>query len=139
MADWIYFSHSSSDVTNYYDGARIKKDGHLLTVWMKTHYSKHVKDDNLSFLIEKIMNSLFLDHPYSNPIIGYKDIIANFKSKDLKDFFKKFYKSENTIIVVSGDFQEIDPSAYRFVQVYKGGNGLQLGANSLGGAMPNPR
>lgn len=34
-----------------------------------------------------------------------------------------------------GDFQEIDPSAYRFVQVYKGGNGLQLGANSLGGAI----
>ncbi|OYU48197.1 MAG: TonB-dependent receptor [Rhizobiales bacterium PAR1] len=34
-----------------------------------------------------------------------------------------------------GDFQEIDPSAYRFVQVFKGGNGLALGANTLGGAI----
>ena len=34
-----------------------------------------------------------------------------------------------------GDFQEIDPSAYRHVEVYKGGNALQFGANSLGGAV----
>jgi iron complex outermembrane receptor protein len=34
-----------------------------------------------------------------------------------------------------GDFQEIDPSAYRYVEVYKGGNALQFGANSLGGAI----
>jgi iron complex outermembrane receptor protein len=34
-----------------------------------------------------------------------------------------------------GDFQEIDPTAYKYVAVYKGGNGLQFGANSLGGAI----
>jgi iron complex outermembrane recepter protein len=34
-----------------------------------------------------------------------------------------------------GDFQEIDPSAYRYVEVYKGGNALRFGANSLGGAI----
>jgi iron complex outermembrane receptor protein len=34
-----------------------------------------------------------------------------------------------------GDFQEIDPSAYRFVEVYKGANALRFGANSLGGAI----
>ncbi|MGE0062584.1 MAG: TonB-dependent receptor family protein [Xanthobacteraceae bacterium] len=34
-----------------------------------------------------------------------------------------------------GDFQEIDPSAYRYVEVYKGGNALRYGANSLGGAI----
>jgi iron complex outermembrane recepter protein len=34
-----------------------------------------------------------------------------------------------------GDFQEIDPTAYRFVEVYKGANALRLGANSLGGAV----
>lgn len=34
-----------------------------------------------------------------------------------------------------GDFQEIDPSAYKYVEVYKGGNALQFGANSLGGAI----
>lgn len=34
-----------------------------------------------------------------------------------------------------GDFQEIDPTAYRYVEVYKGGNALRFGANSLGGAL----
>src|SRR5262249_59632559 len=34
-----------------------------------------------------------------------------------------------------GDFQEIDPTAYQHVDLYKGGNGLRFGANSLGGAI----
>jgi iron complex outermembrane receptor protein len=34
-----------------------------------------------------------------------------------------------------GDFQEIDPSAYRYLEVYKGANALRYGANALGGAI----
>lgn len=34
-----------------------------------------------------------------------------------------------------GDFQEIDPSAYRMIEVYKGANALRFGANALGGAI----
>jgi len=34
-----------------------------------------------------------------------------------------------------GDFQEIDASAYRYVEVFKGANALRFGANSLGGAI----
>ena len=34
-----------------------------------------------------------------------------------------------------GDFQEIDPTAYRYVEVYKGANALRYGAASLGGAI----
>ena len=34
-----------------------------------------------------------------------------------------------------GDFQEIDPSAYKYVEVFKGANALRYGANSLGGAI----
>lgn len=34
-----------------------------------------------------------------------------------------------------GDFQEIDPSAYRYIEVYKGANALRFGTNSLGGAI----
>lgn len=35
----------------------------------------------------------------------------------------------------SGDFQEVDPLVQRYVEVYKGGNGLRYGASSLGGAI----
>lgn len=34
-----------------------------------------------------------------------------------------------------GDFQEIDPTAYRYLEVYKGANALRFGSNSLGGAI----
>ncbi len=34
-----------------------------------------------------------------------------------------------------GDFQEIDPTAYKYVAVYKGANALQFDANALGGAI----
>ena len=33
------------------------------------------------------------------------------------------------------DLFEMDPTAYRYVEVYKGANGLRYGANSLGGAI----
>jgi iron complex outermembrane receptor protein len=33
-----------------------------------------------------------------------------------------------------GDFQEIDPTAFQYVEVFKGANGYQYGANALGGA-----
>ena len=33
------------------------------------------------------------------------------------------------------DLFEVDPAAYRYVEVYKGANALRLGANSLGGAI----
>lgn len=34
-----------------------------------------------------------------------------------------------------GDFQEIDPTAYRYVEVYKGPNGQRFGGHSLGGVI----
>jgi iron complex outermembrane receptor protein len=35
----------------------------------------------------------------------------------------------------SGDFQRIDPTAYRYTEVYKGANALQYGSATLGGAI----
>ena len=35
----------------------------------------------------------------------------------------------------SNSFAEIDPTAYRYIEVYKGANALRFGANSLGGAV----
>ena len=34
-----------------------------------------------------------------------------------------------------GDFQEIDPTAYRYIEVYKGANALRFGGYTLGGAI----
>ncbi len=34
-----------------------------------------------------------------------------------------------------GDFQEFDPTAFRYIEVYKGANGQRFGATTLGGAI----
>jgi iron complex outermembrane receptor protein len=34
-----------------------------------------------------------------------------------------------------GDFQELDPSAFRYIEVYKGASGQRFGATTLGGAI----
>lgn len=34
-----------------------------------------------------------------------------------------------------GDFQELDPLSFRYVEVYRGGNGLRYGSSALGGAI----
>lgn len=34
-----------------------------------------------------------------------------------------------------GDFQELDPTAYRYIEIYKGANGQRFGSSTLGGAI----
>ena len=43
--------------------------------------------------------------------------------------------SRSTPLTALFDLFEMDPTAYRYVEVYKGANGLRYGANSLGGAI----
>jgi zinc protease len=66
------------------------------------------RDSNITSMAELSMKSLFPDHPYSNPIIGYKDRIWNFNSKQLKDFYKKYYHPKNAVLVIVGDVDEKD-------------------------------
>jgi zinc protease len=66
------------------------------------------KDSNISSMAEASMRSLFSDHPYSNPIIGYKNTIWNFNSKQLKEFYKKYYNPKNAVLVIVGDIDEKD-------------------------------
>lgn len=64
---------------------------------------KMYNDNNFDLSFRKIMHSVFYDHNYKHPIIGYKDTILNFKSEDLKEFYKKYYNPKNAVLVISGD------------------------------------
>ena len=64
------------------------------------------RDNHGQLLFFKIMNSIFPDHPYHFPVIGYKQDIWNVTSKDLDKFYKKHYLPNNAILVVVGD---VDP------------------------------
>lgn len=64
---------------------------------------KMYNDDFGSTLIEKMIGTIFLDHPYHHPIIGYKYDLWDLKQESLKAFYKKHYIPNNATLVVVGD------------------------------------
>lgn len=69
---------------------------------------KMYKDDDFSTLCEKLMSMVFYDHPYRDPIIGYKKDLWNLYRDSLIDFYKKHYVPNNATLVVVGDIEETD-------------------------------
>lgn len=63
---------------------------------------KMYKDDYGSVLIEKLMGSLFADHPYRYPIIGYKKDLWSLSRDRLVSFYKKHYVPNNATLIVTG-------------------------------------
>ncbi len=57
-------------------------------------------------LIDEMIGTIFHDHPYHHPIIGYKQDLWNVASDDLMAFYKKHYLPNNATLVVVGD---VDP------------------------------
>lgn len=56
-----------------------------------------------SLLREQMMASLFQNHPYGIPIIGWKHEIEDLKLEDLRKFYLDNYAPNNAILVISGD------------------------------------
>lgn len=65
---------------------------------------KMYNDDYLSTLIERMVGSMFIDHPYHYPIVGYKQDLWGIQRQKLVDFYKKFYGPDNATMVIVGDF-----------------------------------
>ncbi|NNL21480.1 MAG: insulinase family protein [Ignavibacteriaceae bacterium] len=55
---------------------------------------------------ELLISNLYNEgHPYSWATIGYLNDIKNYELDDVKNFFKKYYSSNNASLVVAGDFE----------------------------------
>ena len=54
-------------------------------------------------LAEIVHASLFTNHPYSIPLIGWEDEIKNLSVEDVLSFYKRYYSPNNAILVVAGD------------------------------------
>ncbi|MHC1690656.1 MAG: M16 family metallopeptidase [Bacteroidales bacterium] len=68
---------------------------------------------------EMICEHLFpKNHPYGSPIIGYLKDMRSISKEDIINFHRAFYIPSNTIIIISGDFQE--KKANRLIQKYFG-------------------
>lgn len=61
----------------------------------------------------------FLNHPYGQPLIGWAEDIATFNAGDARQFFEKYYRPNNMVLVVAGDVKPRD--VRRMAQRYYGG------------------
>ncbi len=68
-----------------------------------------------SQLWEMIRASLYLQHPYGTPVIGWEHEIAALTSSDALDFYAHWYAPNNAVLVISGDVsvQEVRPMVER--------------------------
>ncbi len=69
---------------------------------------KLYKDDYQEKLIQKMLSSIFPQHSYRHPIIGYKNNLWDLNRDDLYRFYKKHYHPANATLVIVGDVNNIE-------------------------------
>ncbi len=97
-----------------------------------------VDNDPGSMLQEQIMASLYVAHPYHNPVIGWETEIRKLDRADALAFYKKFYAPNNAILVVTGDVQPEEVMALAKETYGKVPANPEVGAPRVRPAEPEP-
>jgi len=99
------------------------------------------RDDNPDhFIWDLIYKTMWPHHPLGEYIAGYKETVKNLKVKDLKNFFDKFYISENMVVAVAGNIkhQNLVKSVEKFFDKKFIGRKERLGFLPLKGRQKKP-
>lgn len=66
---------------------------------------RRMRTDNspAAMLLEETRATLFLNHPYHNPVIGWKQEMEALSRQDALDFYHRFYTPNNATLILSGD------------------------------------
>lgn len=62
---------------------------------------------------EKLFQNVYAPSALSRPILGRKETLATMTGSFLRDFHQRHYRAENTVVVLSGSFQDTDVEALR--------------------------
>ncbi len=62
-----------------------------------------VENDPGSLLSEALTATLFKNHPYGRPVIGWQHEIKALDRQTALDFYKRYYTPNNALLVVAGD------------------------------------
>jgi zinc protease len=68
---------------------------------------RRVRTENVpsSILAEQMSATLYQNHPYRIPVIGWMHEMAKLSREDAFAFYRRFYAPNNAIVVVTGDVQ----------------------------------
>lgn len=61
------------------------------------------QDDPWDRLWERSMAEVYAKHPYRHPVIGYEAEIRAMTRAQMKEFYDKYYKPANAVLVIVGD------------------------------------
>lgn len=65
--------------------------------------NSRVEGDPASLLSEEVSATLYQNHPYRIPVIGWMHEIEQLNRTDALDFYKRYYAPNNAVLVVAGD------------------------------------
>lgn len=80
---------------------------------------KMYRDDYISTVLERMMSTMFADHPYRYPVIGYKQDLWSLHRETLVSFYRKHYIPNNATLVIVGDVT-IDDAMRRAQHAFSG-------------------
>lgn len=63
------------------------------------------ENNPVGVLMEKVINAGFLWHNYGNSTIGNRSDIERVPIENLKAFYKKYYRPDNAVLMVTGKFE----------------------------------
>lgn len=119
-----YNAYTSEDVTNY----QIELPSNRIEVWARLESDRvknsvfrefyternvvaeerrmRVENNPMRYLYEKFIEAIYEGHPYGYPTIGPMENILRFKKEQAVEFYKNYYRPDNTVIAVVGNFDE---------------------------------
>ena len=57
-------------------------------------------------LYQQLMNAAYQFHPYGRTVIGTETDLANVQPAQLQDFYRRYYRPDNAVLIVTGQFDE---------------------------------
>ncbi|MCC6409233.1 MAG: insulinase family protein [Planctomycetes bacterium] len=61
------------------------------------------QDDPWRVLAERVQAATIPRHPYRRPIIGFPDALSSLAVEAMRDYYRRFYRPGNAVVIVCGD------------------------------------
>ncbi len=76
---------------------------------------------------EMVNAALYLNHPYRLPVIGWKHEMEGLTTEDAIDFYRRWYRPNNAILVLEGDItvEEVRPMVEKYYGAVPAGEAIE--------------
>ncbi|MBI1175388.1 MAG: insulinase family protein [Sideroxydans sp.] len=76
-------------------------------------------DQPHSLLSEQLMATLYEQHPYHHPVIGWMSDLQKLTADDVRAWYRRYYRPNNAVLVIAGDVDA--KQVFALAQRYYGG------------------